>query len=252
VITFFPWPGDSKGRQGTGQVGVVGLSAPKRSLKYWNQRLTDAGVETRQKENTLAFADPDGIKLMIVEGDDKRAPWTQNDVPPEMAIRGLSHAEMWIDGFEASAKLLTDVMEFRQVAELEDGARFEVAGGGPGTALELRCRPDMSPNRVGVGVVHHIAFSVKDAEAQLETRAKMVGAGLNVTPVRDRQYFQSIYFREPSMVLYEIATNGPGFAIDEDQKNLGSLLKLPSQYEPYRDELRRSLPKFESHGVSFP
>jgi glyoxalase family protein len=249
LLTFFPWPGGSRGRQGTGQVATVALGIPPASLGFWIERLLSQGLKyegptRRFDEQVLAFTDPDGLLLELVSSPRvvDGAPWTDGSLPPEHAVRGLLGATIWEDEDTGSADFLDRNLGFRAVAEHEGFLRLASAEAGVGTVIHLRRVPGFWRGATGVGTVHHIAFRAAGSEAQLQKRAQIVAQGIAATPVIDRQYFQSVYFREPGGVLYEIATDDPGFAVDELVSELGTHLKLPPMYEPNRQEIERALP----------
>ena len=249
IVTFFPWPGGQRGRQGTGQVGTVSLAIPPASLGWWIERLLQHGIKydgpaRRFDEQVLTFADPDGLLLELVATPRVTdvAPWADGPVPAGHAVRGVHGATVWEDGDRGTAEFLTNLMGFRQVGEEGNRLRFESASAGAGSVLDLRRMPGFWAGAVGVGTVHHVAFRAASAEAQLEHRARLESAGVDVTPVVDRQYFRSVYFREPGGVLFEIATDPPGFMLDEPAAELGTSLKLPPRYELMRERIEHTLP----------
>jgi glyoxalase family protein len=249
LLTFFPWPGGSRGRQGTGQVATVAFGIPPASLGFWIERLLSHGLKyegptRRFDEQVLALSDPDGLMLELVASPRvvDVAPWTDGPVASEHAVRGLVGATIWEDGDMGSADFLERNLGFRPVAEQEGFLRLASAETGVGTVIHLRRVPGFWRGATGVGTVHHIAFRAASSEAQLQKRAEIVAQGVAATSVIDRQYFQSVYFREPGGVLYEIATDDPGFAVDELVSELGNHLKLPPMYEPNRQEIERALP----------
>ncbi|HJS43838.1 MAG TPA: ring-cleaving dioxygenase [Gemmatimonadales bacterium] len=247
-MTFFPWPGAQRGRRGVGQVTVTGFAAPAASLGYWVERLESRGVTTDWSEilgeEVVGFEDPDGLKLEIVAAQDAadRPAWTDGPVLVEHAIRGFAHLTLAEQGYDATARLLSEVMGFQLVAETGNRFRYAAAAGGSGTRVDVRCMPDAPPGRTAVGTVHHVAYRVAGDTEQREWRERLVGLGLNVTPVLDRSYFRSIYYREPGGVLFEIATDTPGFTVDEPRERLGTTLQLPPSLEPSRERIERALP----------
>ncbi len=250
ILTFFPWPGIRRGRAGTGQATSVAFSIPESSLGFWIERLTKRNVEyekpaRRFDEAVLAFRDGDGLMLELVADRNaaKRAGWKRGSVPPEHAIRGIHSVTLCVDGYEHTAKLLTETMGFRQTGEEGSVFRYATDEGGAGAQVDIRCAPDFWPGVVAGGSVHHVAWRARDDAAQKTWRASVAATGLNVTPVLDRQYFRSIYFREPGGVLFEIATDPPGFTIDEPLERLGTELKLPSWLEQNRREIESVLPR---------
>ena len=248
ILTFFPWPDGQRGRQGTGQVGAVSLAIPPASLGWWIERLVRHGIKydgpiRRFDEQVLGFADPDGLLLELVATPRVAGlpGWADGPVPADHAVRGIHAATIWEDGDRGTAEFLTSLMGFRLVGEEDNRVRFESADTGVGTVVDLRRVPGFWSGAGGVGTVHHVAFRAASDEAQLAQRGRLADAGESVTPVVDRQYFNSVYFREPGGVLFEIATDPPGFTLDEPLAELGSALKLPPRYEPMRDRIERTL-----------
>lgn len=249
LLTFFPWPGGRRGRQGTGQIVTIALAVPPASLGFWIERLLSHGIRydgptRRFDEQVLAVSDPDGLLLELVATPRAAdvAPWLEGALPPEHAVRGLHGATIWEDGDHGSAQFLTRTMSFGAVGEDEGLLRFEAEETGLGAVINLRRAAGFWRGTGGVGTVHHMAFRAASDRAQLEKRSEIEAQGLGVTPVIDRQYFRSVYFQEPGGVLFEIATDGPGFTIDEPAAELGSHLKLPPMYEANRLEIERALP----------
>jgi catechol 2,3-dioxygenase-like lactoylglutathione lyase family enzyme len=253
ILTFFVWilppMVRARARQGTGQISATPLWIPEGSLDFWIDRLARAGVEfaapeTRFGESVLSLEDPDGLPLELVAraGSVLRAPWTESPVPAEHAIRGFSGATLQLDGYERTARILRETMGFREVGQEGSRFRFQLGAGGDEATIDLLCHPEGEPGRMGIGAVHHIAWRARDPAAQLEWRQLLIAAGLDATPVLDRKYFESIYFREPGGVLFEIATDGPGFAADEAPGELGKHLELPTWLEPRRERLEAKLP----------
>jgi glyoxalase family protein len=256
IMTFFPWAGTPNGRIGAGQLTVTSFSFPASSLGYWTERLVEGGVrfekpEDRFGETVLRFPDPDGLRLELVAAtDDAREGWVGGTVPAEHAVRGFHHVTLLSSDQAGTAELMTGTLGFRQTGEAEGRTRFEAGEGGPGNTVDVANGSGFPRGTMGVGTVHHVAFRVPDEEAQLELRERVAVLGYNVTPVLDRNYFRSIYFREPGGVLFEIATDPPGFAADEDREHLGESLKLPPWLEPRREELEGVLPSLRVPAVS--
>jgi glyoxalase family protein len=249
ILTFFPWPDGRRGRQGTGQVGTVSLAIPSASLGFWVERLVQHGIkfegpDRRFDEQVLAFNDPDGllIELAATPRVDRVTPWPDGPVSAQHAVRGLHGGTIWEDGDRGTAEFLTAHLGFRQVGEEGNRLRFETATEGVGTVLDLRRVGGFWRGATGVGTVHHVAFRAPSDEAQLALRAQIQQVGVDATPVIDRQYFRSVYFREPGGVLFEIATDAPGFTVDEPAPELGTHLMLPPIYEPMRDRIAQALP----------
>jgi glyoxalase family protein len=249
ILTFFPWGAGRPGRIGTGQATVTSFSIPEGSLTYWVERLKRANVPfsgpvERFDEQVLYLADPDGIRLELVahRGAERRPGWVEGPVPHEHAIRGFYGVTLSLADSTASERLLTEVMRFCSVQEAGNRWRFEVGEGGPGAYVDVLTATGEPRGLVSIGTVHHVAWRVADQEALLAWQAQLAGAGLQVTPVMDRKYFQSVYFREPGGVLFELATDPPGFALDESLAELGTHLMLPEWLEPMRDRLEAVLP----------
>ena len=202
------------------------------------------GPSRRFDDQILGFTDPDGLMLELVASARVAdvTPWPDGPVPPEHAVRGLHGATIWEDGDTGSADFLGRNLGFSVVTEQENILRLTSAQTGVGTVIDLRRVPGFWRGAGGVGTVHHIAFRAASGEAQRRMRTEIVAQGVSATPVIDRQYFQSVYFREPGGVLYEIATDDPGFAVDELVSELGTHLKLPPMYEPNRQQIERVLP----------
>lgn len=246
ILTFFPYEGLAGGRHGKGMLNTTTFSVPLSSLNYWEERLkkfdiTYKGPTDRFEETAIYFEDHDGLGLELVFTDrDQRPGFTYGHIPLEHSIKGFYSAEIWVEGYERSAALLTEQMDHVQIGE--KGNRFRYAAtDSPGNYIDLLCMPDALKGLGGAGTVHHIAFATPDAKTQNEVRIKISQRMLNPTPVLDRNYFTSIYFREPGGVLFEVATSGPGFLVDEEKSQLGMELKLPDQYEPYRAQIEKAV-----------
>lgn len=249
VMTFFVWPGGPRGRQGPGQVGATAFSVPAGSLAWWADRLEAAGARVerpvrRLGDEVVGFADPDGMRLELVAParPDPRQPWAGGPVPEERAVCGFHSVTLGLVGQAETARLLTDTLGFRPAGA--DGPRARFTTGEAGGVVDLLAQPDAPAGETAAGTVHHVAWRTPDDPSQLEWRETVAGAGCDVTPVLDRQYFHSIYFREPGGVLFEIATDLPGFTVDEPVERLGSALRLPRRLEPLRAELEVRLPAF--------
>ena len=245
VMTYFPFPHAARGRRGAGEVGTTSFAVPEGSLKAWADRLTEKGVtdlgqDTRFGENRLTFTGPDGDAFALVEANDNRAPWTGNGVDEDMAIRGFHSADMRLRDEGASAELLR-FMGYEEVDRRDNVIRFAVPDGNEANVIDIETLPGAGYAGQGAGSVHHIAFAVENRARQLEVREALLDTGYQVTPVIDRDYFWAIYFRTPGGVLFEIATNEPGFDVDEDTAHLGEALKLPSQHAHLRERLERQL-----------
>ncbi|MGZ9721969.1 VOC family protein [Rhizobium miluonense] len=246
VMTYFPFPHMMKGRSGVGEVGETQFSIPKGSLAFWKERLIAQGVGGIQTDtvfgaNRLRFIGPDGDGFALVEtADDVRAPWLAEGISADTAIRGFGGARFNLHDTAATEELLRFMGYERAEAE-ENVTRFIIPGGNGADTIDLAALPTTPFARQGAGSVHHIAFAVENREKQLEVRKALMDTGYQVTPVIDRDYFWAIYFRTPGGVLFEIATNEPGFDRDEDTAHLGEALKLPIRYEPFRNKIEASL-----------
>jgi glyoxalase family protein len=245
IMTFFSWPGAYRGRIGTSQVSTTSFAVPEDSLGYWVERLVEHGVRFEQPkkrfdETVLAFEDPDGLAVELVARpgrDGGEAPG--GPVPGEHAIRGISGVTLSEQSGKATTDFLTNLLGFEKVEE-EDGRMRYLTTSSGGSFADVLVRPDGAAGRVAVGTVHHVAWRAPDDETQEEWREELLYHGFDVTPVLDRVYFHSIYFREPGGVLFEIATDPPGFAVDEE--HLGESLKLPPWLEEDRERIEQSLP----------
>jgi len=246
LLTFFPWPGARPGRHGVGQATVTSFSVPGSALGYWEDRLGDHGVtglvrRERFGAETLRFADPDGLGLeLVADPEEAGNPWISGAIPGSAAIRRLYGMTAELRTSDATAALLQEVLGMRAAGDDGGVRRFESDSGGG--AIDLVPYPTGAGGTMGAGSVHHIAWRAADEEHQARLRGAVIDFGLGVTPVVDRQYFRSIYFREPGGVLFEVATDQPGFLIDEPEATLGEALKLPPQYEAARDRIEADLP----------
>jgi glyoxalase family protein len=248
ILTFFAWPGAWQGRRGNGQVTATSFAAPQGSLGFWRERLSANGISfdgpiERFAQNVISFADEDGLRLELIEtaATDPTRAWTGSGIPSEFAIPGFHSATLSETGYQRTATLLTEQMGFRLIGQEQNRFRYEVADGGAGKIADVVCAPDGHEGRVAAGTVHHIAWRTADDTQQREWLAEVSRLGYNVSPVMDRVYFHSIYFREPGGILFEIATDSPGFAVDESLEQLGSGLALPPWLEPQRSRIEAAL-----------
>lgn len=244
IITFFPWAGASQGKIGDGQVGVTTYVVPKGASEFWQQRLEKFNVQyeivERFGEQYIQFNDPHGLRLEIVEREAGEANnWTFGGVTKEVAIKGFGGAILFSSNPMKTKETLTEVMGLEFVAEDKDYIRVKSTAD-IGNIIDVK-RTSVGRGMMGVGTVHHIAWRADDNEDQLEWQRHVMNSGYHVTSVRDRNYFNAIYFREHGEILFEIATDPPGFAHDESLATMGEKLMLPSQYEKYREQLERSL-----------
>ena len=246
VMTYFPFPNIGKGRPGVGEVGTTVYSVPEGSLGYWQTRLAEKGATGLKSEETfgekrLRFDGPDGEVFALVEGkDDDRAPWSKGGVPGDEAIRGFHSATLRLKDGGATGELLK-FMGYEEVDTSGNIKRLAIRNGNGADVIDIETLPGMPFADLGAGSVHHIAFAVENRAKQLEVRKALMDTGYQVTPVIDRDYFWAIYFRTPGGVLFEVATNEPGFDRDEDSAHLGEALKLPKQHAHLRPYLEKSL-----------
>ena len=245
LLTFFAWPRGHRGRPGLGQVTAISLSVASDALDFWRDRLAAHGVtvgetETRFGETVLPFHDPDGLRLELVPvASDARRGWTDGPVPADHAIRGVHAVTLPERSPSRTAALMTDTLGFQSVQTESDWTRYTLADG---TFADVQAAPGLSPGQIAVGNIHHVAWRTPDDAQQGEWLREIAGLGLGVSPVMDRDYFHSIYFRESGGILFEIATDSPGFATDEPPETLGTHLKLPAQYESDRPQIEAGLP----------
>ena len=250
AMTFFGWPTWPARRTGTSQVTTVSFAVPERSFDYWTKRLASLNQDAERGKkfglDVLTLHDPDGIEIEIAAeaGSDGWVPWKDGPVPPESAIRGFHSVTMTVAEASKTFELLTGTMHFLEAARDGNRTRLETGEGGPDAILDVVEAPAAGEGQESIGTVHHVAWRATDDAAQLAWREDLVAAGRNVTPVIDRWYFKSIYFREPGGVLFEIATDSPGFTIDEKPEDLGSSLSLPPWFQVRRDRLEETLTPF--------
>ncbi len=249
ALTFFPWIGMRRGRPGQGQAYATGFSIAAGSLEFWRERLARLKIETgpletRFNDQVLPVFDGDGLRLDLVftAEPDARTPAPSADVPAKHGIRGFHSATLALASPGATIALLTETMGYRLAGESGDRARYTVATGGPGTYVDILTDQSLPRGLNGAGTVHHIAFRVADDAAQFAAHTEIERRGLGISPVIDRAYFKSIYYREPGGVLFEIATDQPGFTFDESVETLGTTLSLPPRLEPHRAEIEAALP----------
>jgi glyoxalase family protein len=250
IWTTFPYKGWTVpvGEKGAGQIVATTFSVPAGSLGFWEARFKQHGVDAmegraRFKDEVLAFRDPSGLVFeLVASAGDERESW-QSTVSEEAAIRGLHSVTLVVRTPGPTLEFLTSVLGFTVLDEMDGRIRAAVNGTGPGHLVDIVYDEHATQARNGIGTVHHVAVAIASDEQQLALRAELVARGVQVTEVRDRQYFKSIYFREPGGVLFEVATVAPGFLVDEDLRNLGRDLKLPPWEEPHRQEIENRLPQ---------
>ena len=250
ILTFFPWENIQSGRRGTRQATEIGYSVPRNSLGFWTNRLKDNQVtydKVSEKfgEQYLGFRDPDGLKIELIasEQNDLRLPWETDAISAENATRGFHSVTVTTNKLEPTAAVLTHLFDYRLLATEGNRHRFITDTVENANILDLLEVPGGTIGHIAGGSVHHVAFRVKDDKVLMEIRNKIVEAGLHITEKIDRNYFYSLYFREPGGVLFEIATDNPGFSVDESVEDLGKGLKLPPQYEKRRNEIASILPQ---------
>ncbi len=249
ILTFFPHPDLPRGRAGTGQAIEIVFAIPKDAMSFWINRFHTLGIpyqgpEKRFDETVIRTQDPDGLMLELVGADNlpDGTAWATDEVGADVAIRGFHSISLWVSNREKTARLLTGHLGYSLVGE--DGSRTRYATGqsGHGQIVDIRELPGMWRGAPGAGTIHHVAWRVGDDEAELDVRESLINAGMKLTEVIDRNYFHSVYFREPNGILFELATDNPGFDIDEPVATLGQDLKLPPRYEQHRDAIIAALP----------
>ena len=247
-FTFFPWPDMGPGRLGIGLTVEVPFAVPLGSLPYWQDRFEEIGVEqgaveSRFGERTLPFKDPHGLQLALVETSDHRdfVPWEHSPVADDYQLRGMHVVRLLERQLGPTDTVLTELMGFSLVGAENGWKRYAAEGGGSGKLIEIKELPDERRGEWGTGTVHHVAWRVKDSDEQMKLREMLISAGLRPTPQIDRFWFKSVYFKEPGGVLFELATDGPGFDRDEDMEHLGEQLILPPWLETQRQEIESGL-----------
>lgn len=249
ILTFFPWEGIGPGRPGHGMVTEIGYSVPSGSLPFWAERFKQFNIEQEAVaesfgERLLAFRDPDGlnIKLVVPAKADERTPWETKEIQADVATRGFHSIVLTLKNIKDTAEILTDIFGYHLLGQEGNRFRFITDAVDNACIVDLVELPTGTAGVLAAGTNHHVAFRVKNEAIQLAFREKIIDKGINITPKIDRDYFFSLYFREPGGVLFEIATDNPGFTRDESLNSLGSSLKLPMQYEPARSEIEMALP----------
>lgn len=250
ILTFFPWDHAAPGRLGIGETQETVFRVPEQSLGYWTHRLIERGVrheapEKRFGETVLPFRDPDGMRLALaaVPGIGDEPGWTGGEVPAEHAIRGFHGVSLLLKEEAPTSTILTDVFGFTRTGQEGSVVRFQAEGNPVGGIVDIRVAGGFLPARMGAGSVHHVAFRATDDAAQAGMVARLASHhGIRTTEQKDRNYFRSVYFREPGGVLFEIATDEPGFSVDEPVSDLGRSLKLPDFLEPRRASIEAVLP----------
>lgn len=248
-LTFFPWPDMAPGERGVGLTVEVALAVTTGSLGYWADRLTNQDISidnpvTRFGERLLTFADPHGLRLALAETADHRefAPWARSPVPESHQIRGLHAVRLLEQSAAPTVELLTGTLGFEEIGQEDGWRRFALPGNRSGRMLDLKEAPSERRGTWGTGSVHHIAWRVPDDATELAVQRRLIHGGRRPTEVIDRFWFKSVYFREPGGALFEVATDGPGFGIDEPLDQLGARLVLPPWLEPSRSTIEAGLP----------
>ena len=252
ILTFFPWRHLKRGERGNGEATAVAYNIHPSSVDFWQERLKAHGIslgetQTRFGQEVLPFHDPDGMRVELIVNGQPTAiqSWEDGPVAAQHALRGFHSVTLWVGQAQATAELLTGSMGYQFVGQEGSRYRFRGAADNVGLLVDLLERPDKPRARMGAGSIHHIAFRTVDDSEQQEYLTLLRGQGYNVSPVMDRQYFHSIYFRAPDGTLFEVATDAPGFLYDEPAAELGQSLKLPAWLEPSRAEISQSLPLIE-------
>ncbi len=249
ILTFFPWEGIPRGKQGSGMATEIGYSVPDKSLEFWTQRFNEYyvrvnGVGTRFNEDYISFEDPDGLPLTLIipKTADNRQGWETDEVKANIATKGFHSITLTLGNVKETARVLTDIFDYKFYGQ--EGQRYRYITDAVENASIVDLVEDPSQKRTGNGggTIHHVAFRVKNEEVLMAFREKVLASGLNITEKIDRNYFFSLYFREPGGVLFELATDNPGFSIDEPVTELGKNLKLPPQYESARKQIEAVLP----------
>lgn len=252
IMTYFPWPHARRGSVGNGEAATVAYIIPEGSAGVWQERLRRLGVSTGEMQTrfdaaVLPLRDPEGMVIELVETE--RLPdfdhWNDGPVPEPMALRGFHGTTLWVSEVESTAAILTNQMGYKLIGSEGARTRYQAAGDAMGPVIDLLHRPGQQRGRFGAGSIHHIAFRVANDSEQQAYQLRLQEAGMPVTPVQDRQYFHSIYFRVPAGVLFEMATDPPGFLLDEEVSTLGQSLKLPPWLEGRRAEIEAHLPPLD-------
>lgn len=249
ILTFFPWEGIGRGKNGAGMATDIGYAVPQGALEFWKERLKSFDISYTESEifgeNLISFTDPDGLQLQFIEqlAEDDRNVWTTDDVTEGVAVKGFHNVTLTLQRANATSQVLTDILGYKLDKQENNRYRFTTDAINTANVLDIIENPSASRGHNAAGTNHHIAFRVKDDEVLMKFREKIVAVGFNITPKIDRDYFFSLYFREPGGVLFEIATDNPGFTVDEPLAELGTSLKLPKQYEGMRDEIEKVLPE---------
>lgn len=252
ILTFFPWERVKKGKNGAGMATEIGYSVPEGSLDFWKERFEKNGVEfgkTREQfgEKYLPFRDPDGLnlKLVVSKHEDNRQAWETDEVKSEVALKGFHSVTLTLYNVGPTAGILTDIFDYELEEKEDEFYRYKTSAVKNAAIVDIHEDPTAERGINAGGTNHHVAFRVKDEKTQMYFREKIIEKGLQITEKIDRDYFFSLYFKEPGGVLFEIATDNPGFTRDENLEDLGNSLKLPAQYEGSRDRIEKLLPELK-------
>lgn len=252
ILTFFPWPGARTGQDGAGMATEIGFSVPKGSLEFWRERLEKKNVrhsEITEKfgESQLPFLDPDGLKLSLIEAAhrDERNGYESREINSDKAIKGFHNVTLTLNFMEETAGVLTEIFGYKKIKTEGSFHRYGTDAVENAALVDLFILPDAYRGITAAGTNHHVAFRVKDEETLMQMRGKVQQHGLQITEKINRDYFYSLYFREPGGVLFEIATDNPGFATDETVEELGTSLQLPERYKNLRDQIEKALPEIK-------
>ncbi len=252
-LTFFPFPNIAKARDGYGIASEVTFAIPDGTIEFWMERLAGFNVDQLNSEmryggRVISFRDPHGLGLSLAEISEEKTEivtWEKSPVPNEKQIRGFHSVRMKLHTIEPTVELMTKLMGFREIGEDNGWIRFESGVGGSGTYADIKAFPDLSQGRWGYGGIHHVAWRTRDRDLELGLRKKVAAFGLQPSPLIDRFWFESVYFQEPNGVLFELATDGPGFERDENLEHLGEQLILPPWLESKRSQIEAALPKIK-------
>lgn len=249
ILTFFPWEGIGKGENGTGMATNIGYAVPADSLQFWKNRFKKFGIKYAEAkesfgEQSISFVDPDGLEFNLIVGNkaDNRKQWLTAEINENVAVKGFHSVTLTLKSLGPTAAILTDVLGYTLKGQEGNKYRFSTETVDTGAIIDIIEAPEMPAGKSAGGTNHHIAFRVKDEESLMEFRRKIAAKNIGITNKIDRDYFFSVYFREPGGVLFELATENPGFTVDEPLEELGKTLKLPKQYENSRTKIEKALP----------
>lgn len=252
ALTFFPHPGLPRGQAGLGQAVEIGFSIPQNAFSFWIDRFHQLGIpfqgpETRFGEKLIRITDPDGLMLELITVADPLPDtgWAIDDIPADMAIRGFHSVTLWLDKPEKTTALMTNYFGFKSIGVEDSRERFSTGLPGVGQIIDVRTLPGVWRGKPGAGTIHHVAVRAGNDEQELVLREALSDGGFHVTPVVDRYYFHSVYFRERNGILFELATDNPGFDVDEPVESLGQTLQIPPQYREHGEAIAKALPSLD-------